>query len=63
MSDDDIKQAITPELEAFMVKNNFLQKPKVEVFTAYEYPEDVPEEIRDRAASHQQGPRSEKQVE
>lgn len=59
MSDDDIKQAITPELEAFMVKNNFLQKPKVEAFTAYEYPEDVPEEIRTRAAESS----PEKQVE
>jgi hypothetical protein len=56
MSDDDIKQAVTPELEAFMVKNNFLQNPKVEAFTAYEYPEDVPDELKARAASRQQKP-------
>lgn len=53
MSDDDIKQAVTPELEAYMVKNNYLQKPKVEAFTAYEYPEDVPEELKARTAPRQ----------
>lgn len=42
ISDEELKQAITPEIEALMVKYNFLQKPKIGAFTAYEYPEDVP---------------------
>ena len=46
ISDDELKQAITPEIKELMEKYNFLQKPKVEAFTAYEYPEDVPEELK-----------------
>lgn len=46
ISEDELKQAITPEIEELMVKYNFLQKPKIEAFTAYEYPEDVPDELK-----------------
>lgn len=46
ISDEELKQAVTPEIEALMTKFNFLQKPKVEAFTAYEYPEDVPDELK-----------------
>ena len=48
INDDELKQAITPEIKELMEKYNFLQKPKVEAFTAYEYPEDVPEELKSK---------------
>lgn len=41
-TDEDLKQAITPEIAEFMEKHGFLKNPKVEAITAYEYPEDIP---------------------
>jgi hypothetical protein len=46
INDDDLKQAITPEIETLMKKYSFLQNPKIEAFTAYEYLEDVPDEFK-----------------
>ncbi len=46
-TDDDLRQAITPEIADFMEKHGFLKNPKVEAITAYEYPEDVPKKPKD----------------
>ncbi|MCA9346324.1 hypothetical protein KC960_02440 [Candidatus Saccharibacteria bacterium] len=41
-TDEDLKEAITPEIAEFMDKHGYLKDPKIEAVTAYEYPEDIP---------------------
>ena len=44
--DKELEQALTPEIKDFMEKHGFLKNPKVEAFKAYEYLEDVPDELK-----------------
>lgn len=48
LDDNQLQQELTPELEAFMKQYDFLQNPKIQVSTAYEYEEDVPDELKHR---------------
>lgn len=44
MNDEDLEEAMTPEITELMERSNTLQRPRVQAFTAYEYPEDFPED-------------------
>jgi len=46
LDDKELQRQLTPELEAFMKQYDFLQNPKIQAFKAYEYEEDVPDELK-----------------
>lgn len=48
MNEDQVKAEVTPEIRDVMIKGGFLQNPKVEILSSYEYPSDVPEHLRSK---------------
>lgn len=42
VTNEDLKQTITPKIAELMERHGYLKNPKIEAVTAYEYPEDTP---------------------